>query len=52
MDPTKEQRVCIRFCANLRKSATEMLTKIIQASLNGMFGLGQTEHGETGKEES
>jgi hypothetical protein len=28
MDPTKEQRVCIRFCENLRRSARETFTMI------------------------
>jgi hypothetical protein len=31
MEPTKEQRVCIRCCANLGKSVTETLTMIRQA---------------------
>jgi len=31
MDQTKEQRVCVTFCANLGKSATETLTMIQQA---------------------
>jgi hypothetical protein len=30
MDPTQEQRVCIRFCANLGKSAMEALAMIGQ----------------------
>ena len=30
MDQRKEQRVCIRFCANLEKSATEILEMIQQ----------------------
>jgi len=31
MDQRKEQQVCIRFCANLGKSAAETLTMIQQA---------------------
>jgi hypothetical protein len=31
MDPTKEQRICMAFCANLGKSATETLAMIRQA---------------------
>jgi hypothetical protein len=31
MDKRKEQRVCIKVCADLRKSATETLTTIQQA---------------------
>jgi len=31
MDQRKEQRVCIKFCANLVKSAMETLTMIQQA---------------------
>jgi transposase len=31
MDPTKEQRVCIKFCANLGKSAAETQAMIRQA---------------------
>jgi hypothetical protein len=60
MDPTKEQRACIKFCANLGKGAMETLTKIGQAfevenmsrhwCLNSMFSSGQTEKDETGEE--
>jgi hypothetical protein len=31
MDPTKGQRVCIKFCSNLGKIAMETLAKIRQA---------------------
>jgi hypothetical protein len=31
MDPAKEQRMCIKFCANLGKSATEALAMTGQA---------------------
>jgi hypothetical protein len=31
MDHRKEQRMCIKFCDNLRNSATETLTKIQHA---------------------
>jgi hypothetical protein len=32
MDPTKEQRVCIKFCENLVKSAMETLAIIRQVT--------------------
>jgi hypothetical protein len=31
MDPTKEQHVCIKFCAKIKKSVMETLVMIIQA---------------------
>jgi hypothetical protein len=31
MDPTREQRACIKFCANLGNNATETLAIIRQA---------------------
>jgi hypothetical protein len=56
MDPTRKQRGCIKFCVNLRKSATETLTVIRQPgkkawTVYGKFKLTETEKGEPGGEE-
>jgi hypothetical protein len=52
MDPTKEQRMCVKFCASILKGRAETLAVIRQGKealaaygcLNGMLGSGLVKH--------
>jgi hypothetical protein len=58
MDPTQEQRVCIKFCADLEKGRRRPWQWLDKRSgkkawaVHGKFKLTETEKGDTGEEQS